>query len=397
MKKITLLALALIGGAMMNAQVNSVGIVGDGAGGWPGSGQNTGPTDIHQMTTSDGVNWTYTDLVTSVGSVKFRANNEWTINWGANAFPTGIGVQDGASIPTGVGVYNVAFNSETGAYTFTSSTSFPLISITGDGVEGMTWGQDTDMTTSDGVHYSLNDISLVNGSVKFRQNHDWGMNWGEDSFPSGTGVQDGASIGIGVPGHYSVVFNRTTGAYAFSFHSIAIVGDGTLTGWPNDPQTDPNVLTTTDGVTYTLANITLQNGGVKFRQDNSWAVNWGTNAFPSGNATQDGDNIPVTAGAYSITFNRMTGAFDFAVLSTDDFGKLEYAAYPNPSSSEWTISGGNEILSMVELFDISGKKVLTVRPSAATVTLDAGPIGTGIYFAKVTTASGTQTLKLVRN
>ncbi|MCS6832259.1 MAG: SusF/SusE family outer membrane protein, partial [Flammeovirgaceae bacterium] len=57
------------------------------------------------------------------GELKFRANDSWTVNWGANSFPTGVGVQDGPNIPVNqAGYYSVVFNSATGAYTFTRLT-----------------------------------------------------------------------------------------------------------------------------------------------------------------------------------------------------------------------------------------------------------------------------------
>ena len=56
-------------------------------------------------------------------------------------------------------------------------------------------------------------------------------------------------------------------------------------------------------------------GEVKFRQDNDWSANWGSYAFPSGLAYQDGPNIPVPAGTYNITFNRTTGEYSFVATS----------------------------------------------------------------------------------
>ena len=63
----------------MNAQINSVAIVGDGieVGGWPGGALNPGPIDKYQLTrvgTTDV--WKKTGLVMAGGSVKFRANNK---------------------------------------------------------------------------------------------------------------------------------------------------------------------------------------------------------------------------------------------------------------------------------------------------------------------------------
>ena len=56
---------------------------------------------------------------------------------------------------------------------------------------------------------------------------------------------------------------------------------------------------------------TLTDGAVKFRAQDDWAINWGATDFPSGVGTQNGDNIPVSAGTYTIKFNVKTGAYSF--------------------------------------------------------------------------------------
>lgn len=76
-------------------------------------------------------------------------------------------------------------------------------------------------------------------------------------------------------------------------------------------------LSTTDNITYTLNNVTLTSAtdpattGLKFRQDNDWAINWGSANFPSGTGTQNGNNILTQAGTYDVTFNRSNGTYTF--------------------------------------------------------------------------------------
>lgn len=71
------------------------------------------------------------------------------------------------------------------------------------------------------------------------------------------------------------------------------------------------VLTTTDNVNYIYSGASLPGGGVKFRQDDSWTINWGSTDWPSGIGYQDGPNIPSQGGNWLVTFNRLTGAYDF--------------------------------------------------------------------------------------
>ena len=51
---------------------------------------------------------------------------------------------------------------------------------------------------------------------------------------------------------------------------------------------------------------------MKFRADNAWDVDWGSNTPISGTGTQGGSNIPVSvAGTYDIWFNDITGNYIF--------------------------------------------------------------------------------------
>jgi hypothetical protein len=123
-----------------NSQVTSVALVGEAVGGWPGDPGNPGPTDVHQMTSSDGENWTLVDVALTDaavnGGVKFRANNAWTINWGSASFPSGTGTQNGANILPIAGVYTVTFNSTTGVYNFAGGAPIPVVNIVGAATGG---------------------------------------------------------------------------------------------------------------------------------------------------------------------------------------------------------------------------------------------------------------------
>jgi len=95
------------------------------------------------------------------------------------------------------------------------------------------------------------------------------------------------------------------------FPSVGILGAATPLGWSgNEPDIE---MATTDGVVYVLNNISLYTGGLKFRQDNSWPLNWGSTAWPSGVGVQDqgGMDVPVLVGVYDVTFNLTTKEYSF--------------------------------------------------------------------------------------
>lgn len=481
------------------SQVNSVALVGEAAGGWPGDPGNPGPTDLHQMTSTDGENWTLTAVIltnaASGGGVKFRANNDWAINWGAAAFPTGTGTQNGANIPCIGGTYDVSFNSTTGVYsfsggtpipqvklvgtavsdpaglnmgttdaenynlsntilldgtaqfdidgtvfggttfpagtvvdatafipvvageyssitvnissgdyTFTAAPIYPLISITGIAVGGWGDGFDFDMTTEDGIIYRYNALTIDGtpgtNELKFRTNHNWvDPNYGGTGWPSGIATTGPDNITCTASGTYDVVFNLTTGEFTFSFPLISLTGQA-FGGWGDGFDFD---LTTTDGANYSIASITAtETNGAKFRSNHSWTapnLNYGSTSFPTGIAlATTGDNIPVVAGTYGVTFNRVTGEFNFGdPLATSTFNSKNFKVYPNPTSNVWNFASVKQNIESIQIVDMLGKTVMTISPKEMSATVDASSLSRGLYFAKIATANATETAKLMKN
>lgn len=272
----------------------SIGIIGDATpGGWD--------TDTDMTDNGDGtfsINIELTD-----GEAKFRANDSWDTNWGGTDFPSGVAELNGPNIPVVAGTYDVTFNPSTGEYNFEEDLGFESVGIIGDATPGG-WDSDTDMRDNGDGTYQL-IIGLSDGVVKFRADDDWPVNWGATDFPSGTGVQDGDNIPV-TAGIYFVTFDSNTGEYNFSPASIGIIGDATPGGWDSD--TD---MTETGNPGEVSITMDLVDGAAKFRAMDDWPWNWGSTDFPTGTGVQDGDNIPVTAGNYTITFNVNTGEYSF--------------------------------------------------------------------------------------
>ena len=360
---ITLLLFSL----QSNAQ--SISMIGDAVSGWG--------TDV-VMTSTDNVNYTLSNFTFSNGGAKFRQDASWGTNWGANAFPSGTANLNGSNIPVVAGIYDVSFNRTTRAYSFTPAvTGFDAISISGTAGPGL--NADTAMLTVDGVNYTLNDCALTAGTLIFRKNNSSAVTWGSASFPSGTATQGGTAIEV-TPGTYDISFNKTTGAYTFAFAKIGIIGSATPGGWNTD-----TLMSTTDGINYTLEGLTLITGDLKFRQNQNWAVSWGTNTFPIGTATLNGSNIPATAGTYSVSFNKNTGAFNFSA----GYPVISLTAAGNTAIDLITIDGENYYINN---YSITGGDYLFTQSSnnntwgtnsfpSGTATLggDAIPVLTGDY------------------
>lgn len=83
-------------------------------------------------------------------------------------------------------------------------------------------------------------------------------------------------------------------------------------------------------------------------------------------------------------------------LLSEEFTATTFKCYPNPTSDIWTVRTKNENISSIQLFDILGKKVLSLSPNATEVTINGTNLKSGLYFAKIRTASTTSSIKLVK-
>jgi hypothetical protein len=227
------------------------------------------------MTTTDGINYVVNSVNTVAGDGQIvrpaTANPVFSAaNWSTIDFPAGKGVQGGTLIPVPLGAYNITFNMTTGDYEF-----FPVVVGVIGNVAGSTWGTDFDMTTTDGINYTLLDQAfLVNPTpptppalpdpearLKIRDNHSWNVNFGTSTgtdgsnSPSLSGTsQNGKNGGGGnifIPyGTYDVSFNRTTGAWAFTLKSLAVnkFDAGSFKAYPNPTKNSWNI-TSIDDIT----------------------------------------------------------------------------------------------------------------------------------------------------
>ncbi len=196
-----------------------VSLIGSAVGGWETANDIMLAQDPNEKHL-----WTAKAVVFKAGEFKFRLDQAWTKSWGKGDtdFPKGV-AQEGSNTnfkleEAQAGTYDVTFNDETLAFEFTKQTMG--IGIVGDGANG--WNDDV-MLTQDKTneHLWTGEVTLIAGkSIKFRKDHDWGVNWGNDNsdFPEGVGAQGKGNITIPADkgGEYSVTFNDETGAYTFT-------------------------------------------------------------------------------------------------------------------------------------------------------------------------------------
>ena len=213
------------------------------------------------------------------------------------------------------------------------------------------WGDDVNMSTTDNITYTLTGYYFPAGGLKFRQDDDWGTNWGGDTFPSGS------STGNNIPvtaGFWDVSFDRVAGTYSFtpasaSNQNVSIIGE--FNAWAADV-----VLSTTDNINYTASNVPLTTGGLKFRRDANWAANYGGTTLTGTGAANSGDNIPIPSDTdYDISFNIDTLEYSI-VESTFGIDELENnlnVFYANNS----LIINGYQGKANIKAYDILGKLI----------------------------------------
>ena len=271
----------------------NIGVVGSAT---PGGWGNPDIPDLPFYTTATAD--VYVAYVTlGNGEIKFRKDNLWTENYGDTG-ADGTLEANGDNIPVSAGSYMITLNMSNLTYT----------------IEPFTWGLVGSATTNgwDGPDMMLNYnsfgddwrtvVSLNDGEVKFRFNNDWGLNYG-DSGADGSLENGGDNIAISA-GNYLVVFNPITLTYSFEEMDVwGLVGSATANGWDG-----PNQKFIPDfGINenhYYINGAVLNDGEIKVRQNDAWAVNYGSSSFNSGSSTNEldlnGSNIPVTSGTYNV-------------------------------------------------------------------------------------------------
>ncbi len=375
---------------------DSVMIIGDAtAGGW----------EMGTLMTQDASNPDIWKLSTSLieGGAQFTANGGSLI-WGGSDFPEGTAVVDGDTIPVAAGDYQIELNTESGEYKFLKIEIYESIGIIGSATVNGWEGDDIDLErdAADSSSWSLR-IELLDGEAKFRANNDWEVaNWGGGDFPTGVATLNGPNIPI-TAGEYLISFNSITGAYNFEliveYDAISLVGrSGPFGDWPGDDSSRDLFMSVSpdDPQSWSAEEVTLttwsdfSDGGVKFRADTSWTINWGAADFPAGTGTQDGANIECIGGTYSVSFNSATGEYLFGAPSSthEILRPSAIKLFPNPAYTRINldISELGDLSGDVQLnvMDMNGKLVKREKRTAQSImSINVSQLETGNYLIQV--------------
>jgi len=87
-------------------------------------------------------------------------------------------------------------------------------------------------------------------------------------------------------------------------------------------------------------------------------------------------------------------------LSTQDFELKNIAIFPNPSTGVFNISTGNKAIDKVEVYDVTGKVVLSLNDFSAAnsqTALDLRGVSSGIYFVKISSENQNTVKRIIKN
>ena len=276
--------------------------------------------------------------VTGDQEIKFRADEDWVYNWGADA------KSGGDNIKVGTGKYRVYLDLNKGTVELnekmfgkdepSASGGEPepekpaVWSLIGT-IGGTNWDTDTDMTNTDDEVWIARSVALTaSDEFKLRFGHDWadavgGTEANSKSTIDPTNPYDvfkpvlgtvfatgGMNIQVGVEGTYDVTYDNAAKTILVENHKalFSLIGDINGSGWGKD------FVMTQDGDVWTSPVVTI-GGEFKIRYDFSWAdsntygVAEGTTVEIGKEFTvvQPGGNIKVPeAGDYKVIFNAKT-------------------------------------------------------------------------------------------
>ena len=315
--------------------------------------------------------------------IKFRADEDWTWNWGAET------AVNGSNIAVSTGKYRVYLDLNKGTVelnekmygqpepTASGSSDEPepdkpaAWSIIGT-VNGSSWDTDIDLTNTTGDIWVVRNVTLTaSDEFKIRADHAWTTSVGGPEANSKSTIDatnpydvykpelgkafatGDKNIQVGVAGVYDITLDYAASTILVEEHKAAysLIGEINGDSWTTDVIMNQNG----DIWTSPVVNIT---GGFKIRYDYSWADEncYGAPADftpvigEDFTAVQPGSNITVPeAGDYKVIFNAVTKAVRIESVA---FPETMYMIGEEFGNWDWTSDG---IVDMIPVHSGEGQ------------------------------------------
>lgn len=317
-----------------NFSFNSLGVIGDAT--------PTGWDSDTDMLFNPEKQRFYVDITLNDGTIKFRANDAWDVNWGG---ADGVLSSGGADIAVTAGNYRVYVNlndpanptyelnakmygqDENAGSTTPEPDPTPTPTLQGWGVVGTItgWADGADlMMTNDGTWYVVKGVEFgAEDKFKIRLDGKWDTSFGGE-FKANEEViltsENGPDI-VPAAGTYDIYFNPDNGkAWFINDGSYPGGGDapvasewgvvGDVNGWAAPDIT--MYKTATEGL-FVAYNVALPDGGFKIRANGEWNDDANYGLETAGNVEVDhaydvitgggSANMTIVAGTYDIWFD----------------------------------------------------------------------------------------------
>ncbi|MEL6534831.1 MAG: SusF/SusE family outer membrane protein [Bacteroidota bacterium] len=251
---------------------------------------------------------------------KIVTTQDWDTNDEFGTDGAGGVVLGGPNIPSPAeaGEYLVIINTSTLGLEFRSTTN--RVFMVGDATAGG-WVNTAATLAFRNGDFEYTYTGFFNaGSFKFLTTlgqwaPQYGINDGSLFFRATESDPDPGNWSIADAGYYTITINVVTGANSLvsfdeasanDYTSMGVIGAG-IGGW-DDADEVQMTQSTFDSHIWTLTGQAV-NGDIKIRADAGWTTNWGDSTIPYGVGTQDGPNMNVPDGTYTIKFNDLTGHY----------------------------------------------------------------------------------------
>jgi len=87
---------------------------------------------------------------------------------------------------------------------------------------------------------------------------------------------------------------------------------------------------------------------------------------------------------------------EYTTLNTREFDIAGLTIYPNPTNDVLNISTLNQIISLVEIYDMTGKNVISEKSQSLAFKIDTSILVPGVYIIKMNTQNGFVTRKIIK-
>ena len=360
-----------------NFSFNSLGVIGDATPtGWD--------ADTDMQFNADKQRF-YVDITLLDGTIKFRADDAWDVNWGG---ADGVLASGADNIPVTAGDYRIYVNlndpanptyelnkgmfgkeEPVGGNTTPEPEPEPT-PVLGWGLVGEYngWGAEADvMLASDGTFLTAKGVAL-SGQVKFRKDGDWAVNFGAPGEVEPVEIAVNTELELVANGKNFTIAEGTYDVYLDEANAKAwFITDGSYPGGGAAPEASewgvvgvvnswggsPDVVmykTATEGL-FVAYKVEMPDGGFKIRANNAWVdtANYGLaaagpvevdHAYDLVCAGSSGD-MTLVAGTYDIWFD-LTNLKDYIMTPGKPISEAvggEAPAPVDPSEKTWYMVG----------------------------------------------------------